>query len=133
MTLLLDTHVWLWAVEAPDKLGQRTKALLRKSGNDRLVSAISALEIARLCLNERMVLSVSPKTWIEDSARDLRLQHVGVDFAIAVEAYALPDPFHRDPVDRVLVATARSYQATLLTADERILAYNHVKTGDCRS
>ena len=46
MTLLLDTHVWLWAVEAPDKLGRRTKALLLKSGNDRLVSAISALEIA---------------------------------------------------------------------------------------
>src|ERR1700733_14391832 len=46
MTLLLDTHVWLWAVEAPEKLGRRTKALLLKAGNDRLVSAISALEIA---------------------------------------------------------------------------------------
>jgi hypothetical protein len=42
MTLLLDTHVWLWAVEAPDKLGRRTKALLLKSGNDRLVSARKA-------------------------------------------------------------------------------------------
>src|SRR5208283_1428799 len=133
MTLLLDTHVWLWAVEAPDKLGRRTKALLLKSGNDRLVSAISALEIARLCLDERMIFSISPKTWIERSARDLHLQHVDVGNAIATEAYSLPDPFHRDPVDRVLVATARSYQATLLTADERILAYNHVKTGDCRS
>jgi PIN domain nuclease of toxin-antitoxin system len=133
MTLLLDTHVWLWAVEAPDKLGRRTKALLLKSGNDRLVSAISALEIARLCLDERVIFSISPKTWIEHSARDLHLQHVDVGYAIATEAYSLPDPFHRDPVDRVLVATARSYQATLLTADERILAYNHVKTGDCRS
>jgi PIN domain nuclease of toxin-antitoxin system len=59
MTLLLDTHVWLWAVEAPEKLGRRTKALLLKAGNDRLVSAISALEIARLCLDERVILSVS--------------------------------------------------------------------------
>jgi PIN domain nuclease of toxin-antitoxin system len=50
-----------------------------------------------------------------------------------VEAYSLPSPFHRDPVDRVLVATARSYQATLLTADERILTYSHVRTGDCRT
>jgi PIN domain nuclease of toxin-antitoxin system len=47
MTLLLDTHVWLWAVEAPEKLGRRTKALLLNSGNDRFVSAISTLEIAR--------------------------------------------------------------------------------------
>ena len=133
MTLLLDTHVWLWAVEAPDKLGPRTKALLLKSSNDLLVSAISALEIARLCLDERMIFSVSPKKWIEDSTRDLLLQHANVGYAIAVEAYSLPDPFHRDPVDRVLVATARSHQATLLTADERILAYRHVRTGDCRT
>ena len=132
MTLLLDTHVWLWAVEAPDKLGRRTKALLQKSGNDRLVSAISALEIARLCLDERMIFSVNAKTWIADSARDLRLQHVDVGYAIAVEAYSLPGPFHRDPVDRVLVATARAHQATLLTADERILRYRHARTGDCR-
>ena len=58
MTLLLDTHVWLWAVEAPEKLGQRTKALLLKSDNDRLVSAISALEIVRLCLFRAIFWSV---------------------------------------------------------------------------
>jgi PIN domain nuclease of toxin-antitoxin system len=104
MTLLLDTHVWLWAVETPEKLGRRTKALLLKAGNDRLVSAISALEIARLCLDERVILSVSLNTWMEDSARDLRLQQVNVDFAIALEAYSLLDSFHCDPVDRVLVA-----------------------------
>ena len=132
MILLLDTHVWLWAVEAPDKLGRRTKSLLLRSENDRLVSAISDLEIARLCRDERMILSVNPKTWIEESARHLHLQPVDLDHAIAVETYSLPDPLHRDPVDRILVATARTYQATLLTADDRILSYRHVKTGDCR-
>jgi PIN domain nuclease of toxin-antitoxin system len=132
VTLLLDTHVWLWAVEAPEKLGRRTKALLLKAGNDRLVSAISGLEIARLCLDDRVILSVSLKRWMEDSARDLRLRQVNVDFAIALEAYSLPEAFHRDPADRVLVATARTYQATLLTADERILAYKHARTEDCR-
>jgi PIN domain nuclease of toxin-antitoxin system len=132
VTLLLDTHVWLWAVEAPEKLGRRTKALLLKAENDRLVSAISALEIARLCLDERVILSVSLNRWMEESARDLRLRQVNVDFAIALEAYSLPDAFHRDPVDRVLVATARTYQAVLLTADERILAYKHARTEDCR-
>ena len=69
---------------------------------------------------------------MEDSARDLRLRQVNVDFAIALEAYSLPEAFHRDPADRVLVATARTYQATLLTADERILAYQHARTEDCR-
>jgi PIN domain nuclease of toxin-antitoxin system len=130
--LLLDTHVWLWAVEAPERLGRRTQALLVTAGNDRLVSAISALEIARLCLDEKLILSISPQRWIEDSTRDLHLQKVDVDFAIALEAYSLPDPFHRDPADRVLVATARTYQAILLTADERILGYSHAQTGDSR-
>jgi PIN domain nuclease of toxin-antitoxin system len=133
MTLLLDTHVWLWAVEAPQKLGRRTKALLQKSNNDRLVSAISVLEIARLCANQTIIFSIGTKTWIEVSARELQLHHVSVEYPIAIEAYALPNPFQRDPVDRILVATARLHQATLLTADERILAYPHVRTEDCRS
>lgn len=131
MTLLLDTHVWVWAVEAPEKLGRRTKALLQRSNNDRLVSAISVLEIARLCADESIIFSISPKTWIEASARELQLHHVSVEYPVAIEAYALPDPFHRDPVDRILVATARLHQATLLTADERILAYPHVRVEDC--
>jgi len=133
MTLLLDTHVWVWAVEAPEKLGRRTKALLQKSNNGRLVSAISALEIARLCADQSIIFSISPKTWIEASARELQLEHVSVEYPVAVEAYALPDPFHRDPVDRILVATARLHQATLLTADERILAYPHVRAEDCQT
>jgi len=131
VTLLLDTHVWVWAVEAPEKLGRRAKGLLQKSNNDRLVSAISVLEIARLCADESIIFSISPKIWIEASARELQLHHVSVEYPVAIEAYALPDPFHRDPVDRILVATARLHQATLLTADERILAYPHVRTEDC--
>ena len=133
MILLLDTHVWLWAVEAPEKLGRHARALLQKASNDRLVSAISVLEIARLCMDQSIIFSISSKTWIEASARDLQLQHLDVSYPIAIEAYALPDPFHRDPVDRILVSTARLYRATLLTADERILAYRHVRTADCRT
>ena len=71
-------------------------------------------------------------SWIELSTSDLQLQHVSVEYSVAVEAYALPDPFHRDPADRILVATARMHQATFLTADKRILAYPHVRTVDCR-
>jgi PIN domain nuclease of toxin-antitoxin system len=82
---------------------------------------------------DRCERTPSMRTWIEDSARDLRLQHVDVGYAIAVEAFAFPEPFHCDPNDRVLVATAGSYQATLLTADDRLLAYSHVRTGGCRT
>ncbi len=56
-----------------------------------------------------------------------------VSHETAIESYRLPDPFHRDPADRVLVATARIEGATLLTADDGILAYPHVQLLDARS
>ena len=98
--------------------------------------------LTRLCLGSNLGLNFSRSSrFPEDAVRgcerfgqnDLHLQHVDVGYAIALEAYTLPNPFHRDPVDRILVATARSYQATLLTADERILVYSHVRTRDCRT
>ena len=53
---------------------------------------------------------------------------VDIDLAIIEEAYSLPDPFHRDPADRILVATARVVPCPLLTADRKILDYPHVET-----
>jgi PIN domain nuclease of toxin-antitoxin system len=132
MNLLLDTHVWLWAAEAPERLGRKTKNLLVKNGVDRSVSAISALEIARLCVDGHVILSIGLNPWIESSTEDLLLQNLPVTYSIAVEAYALPEPFHRDPADRLLVSTARIHRCTLLTADERLLHYGHVDTLDCR-
>jgi PIN domain nuclease of toxin-antitoxin system len=132
MNLLLDTHVWLWAAEAPERLGRKTKSLLVKTAVDRSVSAISALEIARLCADGHIILSIGLGPWIESSTEDLLLQHLPLTYSIAVEAYALPEPFHRDPADRLLVSTARLHRFTLLTADERLLHYKHVETLDCR-
>ena len=123
----------VWAVEVPEKLGRHTKTQLQKSNNERLISAISVLEIARLCANESIIFSISPRAWVEASARDLQLRHVTVEYPVAIEAYALPEPFHRDPVDRILMATARLHQAILLTCDERILSYRHVRAEDCET
>jgi PIN domain nuclease of toxin-antitoxin system len=50
-----------------------------------------------------------------------------------VEAYALPGRFHKDPADRLLVATARLHKLTLITADEQILAYKNVRKRDART
>ena len=51
-----------------------------------------------------------------------------MDLEIIEEAYSLPEPFHADPMDRILVATARVHGLTLLTADKAILSYPHVRT-----
>ena len=128
MRLLLDTHAWIWAQESPEKFGRRARALLEDISNSVSVSAIAALEIARLIFLRRIQLAESASAWIADSVRSLGGQWLDVTPQIAAEAYELPANFHKDPVDRVLVATARVHNLTLITADELILRYPHVKT-----
>jgi len=128
MTLLLDTHVWIWAQESPEKFGRRARALLEDVTNSVSISAIAALEIARLVFLRRIQLAEPGSAWVADSVRSLGAQSLDVTQQIAVEAYELPGNFHKDPVDRVLVATARLHNLTLLTADDLILRYPHVKT-----
>ena len=128
MTLLLDSHVWIWSQEAPEKFGRRTRALLEDASNGVAISAMAAMEIARLVFLRRVHLAESAATWIADSIRSLASHAIDVTPEIAAEAYELPGNFHKDPVDRVLVATARLHNLTLLTADDLILRYAHVKT-----
>ncbi|MCC5843361.1 MAG: type II toxin-antitoxin system VapC family toxin [Verrucomicrobia bacterium] len=132
MDLLLDTHVWIWAHESPDRLGEKTKARLMSSANRRIISSVSTLEIARLVTMDQYRIPCPLNTWIDNSARDLLLTFFDLDHASAREAYALQGDFHADPADRMLVATARVHNLTLLTADERILAYPHARHFDAR-
>lgn len=132
MELLLDTHVWVWASEEVSRLGPHMKKLLLDISNPRSVCTVSTLEIARLVWGGEIKLSIPLEEWIQRTIADLRAQTITVSDEIAVEAYSLPEPFHRDPADRQLVACARLNGATLATADERILAYTHVRTIDAR-
>ena len=128
MKLLLDTHTWIWAQENPEKFGRRATALVRDTANDVFVSAMAALELARLVFLRRIQLAEPTSAWIADSIRSLAAHSLDVTAQIAAEAYELPGSFHKDPIDRVLVATARLHNLTLLTADDLILKYPYVKT-----
>lgn len=132
MRLLLDTHVWIWAATQPENLGRKTRQILVDQKTDRLVSAASVLEIARLNESGQVVLSTPAARWIDESSKILILNHLPVTTDIAIEAYSLTAPFHRDPADRLLVATARIHNLVLVTADERILKYAPVRSTDCR-
>ena len=132
LKLLLDTHVWVWAVEDAKRLGRKTRAALQDVTCERSVCAVSALEIARLVWSGDMALQIPLGEWVEKSLADLRAGSLPVTHEIAVEAYRLPEPFHRDPADRQIVACARLHELTVATADERILRWKHVKTLDAR-
>ena len=132
MNLLLDTHVWVWAVEDPSRLGKRARSALRDRNNERWVCSVSALEIARLVWAGDVVLHIPVEDWVDRSLVDLKADSLPVTLDIAIAAYHLPEPFHRDPADRQIVACARLHELTLLTADERILTWKHVAVLDAR-
>jgi PIN domain nuclease of toxin-antitoxin system len=130
---LLDTHVWIWSQEAVEKLGPQTVEGLRDPRMSLSVSTVSTLEIARLVARGTIEISGRLEDWVATSLDTLACDTLEISHRIAMGAYALPEPFHRDPADRILVSTARCHDLTLLTADERILDYPHVKSQDARS
>jgi len=130
--LLLDTHVWIWSQEETGRLGTEAKNHLTQPETRLYVSPISTLEIARLMMGGRIDLEGSLDAWISDTIDILRCSTIEICHRIAAVAYDLPDEFHKDPADRLLVATARVHHLTLLTADERILAYRQVESLDAR-
>lgn len=132
MSLLLDTHVWIWTQEQPDAIGIKARTLLETTSDDLCVSAVSSLEIARLVAGGLLELKGSLDRWVRMAIDSLEARSVDIDHRIAIEAYKLPGRFHKDPADRMLVATARINALTLVTADERILAYKAVRTLDAR-
>lgn len=72
------------------------------------------------------------RDWVSQSLGELAAETIPVTNYVALESYALPGRFHRDPADRMLVAAARCHDFTLLTADDRILKYPDVRTIDVR-
>ena len=127
MSLLLDTHVWIWSQVEPYRIGPKAMRRLEKAGERLFVDTVSSLEIARLVQVGLLELNGDLEAWIEDSLEALQGSSIGLSHQAAIGAYRLPGSFHKDPADRVLVAIAREHQLTLVTADERILNYGHVK------
>jgi PIN domain nuclease of toxin-antitoxin system len=132
VNLLLDTHVWVWAIEAPERLGPKMRKVLLDPASPTAVCCVSTLEIARLVFGGDIVLQIPLTDWIISSLRDLRADSYPVTHEIAQEAYRLPDPFHKDPADRQLVACARLHSLQMATADDRILRWKHVASIDAR-
>lgn len=130
--IVLDTHALLWWVNGDPQLSQSAlKAIeqeLQAEDGEILISAITAWEIALLVEKGRLTLSMTTDDWLETVEEIEGVRFVAVDAATAVESTRLPGEFHKDPADRMIVALARHYNAELVTADDKITAYRHVRT-----
>jgi len=125
--LLLDTHTWIWIINGDDKIQKSGFFnIIQRSvkSSDIFISAISLWEAAMLVSKGRLVLSENTMEWINQasSAPGLSIQPLTPE--IAVESTILPGNFHGDPADRIIVATARIFNATLLTFDKEIIKYS---------
>jgi PIN domain nuclease of toxin-antitoxin system len=130
MTYLLDTHVLLWWLEDRRRLVSPHRRVIGKAdpGRPLGISDISLWEIAVLHELRRIRLTLPLGDWLEKATAQPLIQRHGISPAIAAEVASLPATFHRDPVDRIIVATARVLGATLLTSDERIAESGIVRT-----
>ena len=117
--LLLDTHVVLWMVSEPHRLGSRATAEIANLENDVLVSVASVWEVAIKSALGR--LSAPENLWDEVEASGVTI--ITIERDDAVTAGALP-PHHRDPFDRMLVAQAGLRRAQLVTADATLRLYD---------
>jgi PIN domain nuclease of toxin-antitoxin system len=117
--LLLDTHIWLWGLLEPSRLGRRTTAALDDPDNELWLSPISIWETLMLAERRRVVLQPDAEQWVRASLERGPFREAPLNTEVAMASRALRIPSD-DPADRFLAATARVYELTLVTADSRL-------------
>lgn len=123
MKYLLDTEVWLWMQAHPERIGHNTMNILTDEQNELLLSAASGWEIARKFRSGKLHLYDSPDRYVPDRILTSGVKGLAIEHSHALRVTRL-DNHHTDPIDRLLVAQATIEQATLISADRRLAAYD---------
>jgi PIN domain nuclease of toxin-antitoxin system len=125
--IVLDTHIWIWWVHGDPLLPPAHQQVVQQHEATGLgVSAISCWEIAKLVEYGRLTLPCSVNDWMRQALAYPGITLLPLSPEIAVASTQLPQPFHKDPADQIIVATARVHQIPLVTCDHKIRAYQHV-------
>jgi PIN domain nuclease of toxin-antitoxin system len=134
--LLLDTHVWIWLVRGQDRIPKDILELMfaAAGAGSMFLSVMSIWELSLLDAKRRISLNVPRLTWVRSALDRSGALTVSITPEIAVSCHQLPGQLHDDPIDRILVATARIEGLTLVTRDRAILDYaaqGHVRALPC--
>lgn len=125
MRLLLDTHIWLWSLEASHRLGKRTAQEIKNPANERWLSPISTWEALTLNAKGRIRLPDDVSAWVAEATADFQEAPLTHEIALAARQLRL---LHDDPADRFLAATAKLLRLTLVTADVKLLGLGDIST-----
>ncbi len=125
--ILLDTHIWYWLIALPHLLSRAQRQLLEGTREQLVVSAFSLLEIAQIEGRGRISLPLPIDVWFSMALEGSSISVIEITPQIAIESTRLPKPFHKDPADRIIVATSRILDIPLVTSDGEILKYEYVR------
>ncbi len=126
--IILDTHIWVWHVQDLPQLTSHFSKVISENESAGLgVSAISLWEVAKAVQIGHLSFAQDVESWLEEAIAYPGIAVIPLDARVVTESTRLPGKFHKDPADQLIVATARILDATLLTVDTQILAYEHVK------
>jgi len=124
MRLLLDTHIWLWVVQDPKRLGRRLLQEVKNEANELWLSPISTWEALTLNFKGRIRLHGDLADWLARATAGTHEAPLTHEIALAARQLSL----HQDPADRILAATAQVLDLTLATADQRLLGLGDIRT-----
>lgn len=128
--IVLDTLAWVWWAASPERLSKPARARIDREIEEGAVhvSAISCWEVSLLVRRGRLALSLDVADWIATMETLPFLRFVPIDNRIALRSNSLAGDLHEDPADRLIVATAQTLGAALITKDARLQSYPHVET-----
>ena len=130
MPTLLDTHAWVWWVTEDRRLSRPARrAIETGQASDTLsLSLISIWEVAKKVEKGQLVLDRPVDDWLDLATVRPGLHLAELTRPILSESCRLPSPFHGDPADQIIVATARDRDAVVVTKDRQIREYVHVRS-----
>lgn len=126
MRYLLDTHIWLWSLLAPDKLNNDVEEVFRNNDNEFYISPITIWGTLILAERGRIELHPTPEEWIAVALERSSVKEAKLSHAIAIKSRSVQLP-HKDPADRFIAATAFEYDLTLITVDEKLRKSKEIK------
>lgn len=128
--IILDTSALIRWVSYPEKLSKKAREVIRETvkNEEILVSSVSIWEIALLLKKGRLEFFIDTDRWLEKLENLSFVRFIPVDNWIAYRSVNLNGEFHKDPADRMIVATTLINRATLITSDRKILDYKQVQT-----
>jgi PIN domain nuclease of toxin-antitoxin system len=125
LKILLDTHIWLWMIREPEKLGTNLRRELNNPANERWLSPINTWEALVLARKGRIRLHEDVGSWVAQAISLFREAPLTHEVMLVADRLSLP---HRDPADRFLAATAKVFGLTLATADTKLLGLGDIAT-----